>query len=235
MHTDKMNCSPSQIIPYIKLFFVGHITMMEFVITGQSVNLFINYWKKELTQGKASQQHAILVFPSNTALKQFTQIQKSENMDQTKQLSSQNKSVNLLSESQHLFLESIKHQAQIPTMSSDHLLSTRPCHYHIHTLPTLQLTSKNSSKPSRQNESQFLTSLSSNQVLNPNQFLSITPCYSHIYTLPTLQSNRQDFSILSRQNESQFLTSLSSNQVLNPNQFLSTTPCNSHVSTPIST
>ena len=47
MHTDKMNCSPSQIIPYIKLFFVGHITMMEFVITEQSVNLFMNYPKKE--------------------------------------------------------------------------------------------------------------------------------------------------------------------------------------------
>ena len=47
MHTDKMNSSPSQIIPYIKLFFVGHITMMEFVIKGQSVNLFMNYPKKE--------------------------------------------------------------------------------------------------------------------------------------------------------------------------------------------
>ena len=47
MHTDKMNCSPSQIIPFLKLFFVGHITMMEFVITGQSVNLFLNYPKKK--------------------------------------------------------------------------------------------------------------------------------------------------------------------------------------------
>ena len=47
MHTDKMNCSPSQIIPYIKLFFVGHITMTEFVIMRQSVNLFMNYPKKE--------------------------------------------------------------------------------------------------------------------------------------------------------------------------------------------
>ena len=44
---DKMNCSPSQIIPYIKLFFVGHITMTEFVIMGLSVNLFMNYPKKE--------------------------------------------------------------------------------------------------------------------------------------------------------------------------------------------
>ena len=47
MHTDKMNCSPSQIIPYIKLFFVDHITMMEFVIMRQSVNLFMNHLKKE--------------------------------------------------------------------------------------------------------------------------------------------------------------------------------------------
>ena len=47
MHTDKMNCIPSQIIPKIKLFFVDHITMMEFVITGQSVNLFMIYPKKE--------------------------------------------------------------------------------------------------------------------------------------------------------------------------------------------
>ena len=47
LHMDKMNCSPSQIIPYLKLFFVGHITMTEFVITGQSVNLFMNYLKKE--------------------------------------------------------------------------------------------------------------------------------------------------------------------------------------------
>ena len=47
MHMDKMNCSPSHFIPYIKLFFVGHITMMEFVIIGQSVNLFMNYPKKE--------------------------------------------------------------------------------------------------------------------------------------------------------------------------------------------
>ena len=157
---DKMNCSPSQIIPNIKLFFVGHITMMEFVIMGQSVNLFMNYPKKSpdlrksipttcyfgfafkydpfLTSGKASQQPVILVLPSNMTLKQFTQIQKSENTEQTKQLSSQNKSVNLLSESQHSFLESIKHQAQIPTMSSDHLLnpsqflSMPPCHSHVH-------------------------------------------------------------------------------------------------------
>ena len=47
MHMDKMNCSPSQIIPYIKLFFGSHITIMGFVIMGQSVNLFINYPKKE--------------------------------------------------------------------------------------------------------------------------------------------------------------------------------------------
>ena len=47
MHTDKINCSPSQFIPHIKLFFVGHTTMMEFVITGQSVNLFMNNPKKE--------------------------------------------------------------------------------------------------------------------------------------------------------------------------------------------
>ena len=58
---DKMNCSPSQIIPYIKLFFVGHITMKELVIMGQSVNLFMNYPKKESqTPGKASQQPFIL-------------------------------------------------------------------------------------------------------------------------------------------------------------------------------
>ena len=44
---DKMNCSPSQIIPFIKLFFVGHITMTEFVIMGQRVNLSMNYPKKE--------------------------------------------------------------------------------------------------------------------------------------------------------------------------------------------
>ena len=79
--------------------------------------------KRVPTPGKASQQPIILVLPLNTTLKQFTQIQKSQNTEQTKQLSSQNKSVNLLSESQHSFLESIKHQAQIPTMSSDHLLS----------------------------------------------------------------------------------------------------------------
>ena len=128
-------------------------------------------------------------------------------------------------------------------MSRDHLLNSNeflsmpPCHSHIHTLPTLHPTSKNLSKPSRQNESQFLTSLSSgsNHLLNPNQFLSTTPCHSHIHTLPTLQPNRKDLSILSRQNESQFLTSLSSNHILNPHQFLSTTPCHSHVSTPIST
>ena len=50
MHMDKMNCSPSQITPYIKLFFVGHIIMTEFVIMGQSVNLFMNYLKKESQQ-----------------------------------------------------------------------------------------------------------------------------------------------------------------------------------------
>ena len=159
MHTDKMNCSPSQIIPYIKLFFVGHITMTEFVIMGQSVNLFMNFPRKSPDPGKVSQQPVILVLPLNTTLKQFTQIQKSENMEQTKQLSSQNKSVNLLSESQPSFLESIKCQAQIPTMSSDHLLnpnqflSMPPCHSHVHTLPTLQPNSKNLLKPSRQNES----------------------------------------------------------------------------------
>ena len=54
---DKMNCSPSQIIPYIKLFFLGHITMTEFVITGESVNFFMNYLKRVLTPGKASQDH----------------------------------------------------------------------------------------------------------------------------------------------------------------------------------
>ena len=170
-------------------------------------------------------------------------MQKSENMEKTKQLSSQNKSVNLSSESQHSFSESIKRQAQIPTMSSNHLLnpnqllSMPPCHSHVHTLPTLQPTSKNLSKPSRQNESQFLTCLfsASDYVLNLNQYLSTTPCHSHIHTLPTLQPNRKDSSILSGQNESQFLTSLSSNQVLNSNQFLSTTPCHSHISTLIST
>ena len=47
MHMDKMNCNPSQIIPYIKLFFGSHIIIMGFVIMGQSVNLFINYPKKE--------------------------------------------------------------------------------------------------------------------------------------------------------------------------------------------
>ena len=102
--------------------------------------------KRVPTPGKVSQQPVILVLPSNMTLKQFTQIQKSENMEQTKQLSSQNKSVNLLSESQHSFLESIKCQAKIPTMSSDHLLSMPPCHSHVHTLPTLEPTSKNSSK-----------------------------------------------------------------------------------------
>ena len=135
----------------------------------------MNYLKKSPNpQGKVSQQPAILVLPLNMTLKQFTQIQKSENMEQTKQLSSQNKSVILPSESQHSFLESIECQAQISTMSSNHLL-------------------------------------------NPNQFLSTTPCHSHIYTLPTLQPNRKDSSILSRQNESQFLTSLSSNHILIPN------------------
>ena len=143
MHIDKMNCSPSQIIPYTKLFFVGYITMSEFVITGQSVNLFMNYPKKESQPQENHHNPIILVLPLNTTLKQFTQIQKSENMEQTKQLSSQNKSVNLPSESQHSFLESIKCPAQILTMSSNHLLnpnqflSTPPCHSHIHTLPTL--------------------------------------------------------------------------------------------------
>ena len=102
--------------------------------------------KRVPTPGKASQQPVILILPLNMTLKQFTKIQKSENTEQTKQLSSQNKSVNLLGESQHSFLESIKCQAQIPTMSSNHhatMSSMPPCHSHIHTLPT----SKNSSKP----------------------------------------------------------------------------------------
>ena len=32
--------------PFLKLFFAGHITMMEFVTMEQSVNLFMNYRKK---------------------------------------------------------------------------------------------------------------------------------------------------------------------------------------------
>ena len=82
--------------------------------------------KRVPSPAKASQQPVILVLPLNMTLKQFTQIQKSENMEQTKQLFSQKKvaiSDNLPNESQHPFLESIECQAQIPTMSSDHLLN----------------------------------------------------------------------------------------------------------------
>ena len=95
------------------------------------------------TPGNASQQPVILVLYLNMTLKQFTQIQKSENTEQTKQLSSQNKSLNLPSESHHSFLESIEHQAQIPRMSSNHILNpsqflnTTLCHSHVPTpIPT---------------------------------------------------------------------------------------------------
>ena len=47
------------------------------------------------TPAKASQQPVILVLPLNATLKQFTQIQKSENTEQTKQLSSQKQSLNI--------------------------------------------------------------------------------------------------------------------------------------------
>ena len=68
MHTDKMNCSPSQIIPYIKLFFVGHITMTESVIMGQSVNLFMNYPNKSPNPSKSvtSTPHFGFAFKYNT-------------------------------------------------------------------------------------------------------------------------------------------------------------------------